>query len=113
MVQAQYAAPAPLSVDEDVLRSKVEEVEASTSLDEEAQAALLQLYRRALTDLEQARADDGQTELFEDARKNAGPQTEKLRRQYQKESKLDPGQSLRVSQRTPVEELEQALGKER
>ncbi|MGR8921654.1 MAG: mechanosensitive ion channel domain-containing protein, partial [Gammaproteobacteria bacterium] len=26
---------------------------------------------------------------------------------------LDPGQSLRVSQRTPVEELEQALGKER
>ena len=60
--EAQLVAEPP--VDAEVLTSKITEVEASTTLDEGAAATRIDLYRRALTNLERARVEISQAEAF-------------------------------------------------
>ena len=67
-VKAQEEPSASTSrVDEDVLRLKIEEVEASPSFDEQVAGTLLDYYRRALTNQERTRVEQSGAEAFEAA----------------------------------------------
>ena len=103
----------PMVVTADVLKSKIAETEAATSLEEQVKARLIEFYRRALTNLEKEQSFRADADTFAEARKTAPADTEKLRRALEKKEKLSPEKTLKLSKKTPLAELEQQLQKEK
>ncbi len=101
------------AVDTKVLESKIEEIEASTSLDEEARAKLTEQYRRALTFLETSRKFNRETEKYKNARKNAPKDIEKLNKDLEKYDNIVAEDSLKISAKTPLPKMEELLLKEK
>ena len=117
---AAFAADAPASagspsssVSPKTLQAKIKEVETSTSLDEEARAKLLELYRLALSYEEAARSNAAAAQAFAQARKAAPAEAKKIRRALEKARKASPKVKVKVSRRTPIAEIEQQLLKEK
>ena len=100
-------------VNQELLESKIEEVKASTSLDDPAKEKLTELYRTALTNLEKLRSYKQDAAAFSRTRETAPKETEKLRKALDKKEKLDPQGSVKVSGKTSLAELEQLLQKEK
>lgn len=110
---ADKASQATLTVSPEVLKSKIKEVEATTSLDEASRGQLTELYRRALTYIEKASSYEKDAASFSQARKTAPAETEKLRDALKQNENVSPEETLKVSVKTPLSELEQQLQKDK
>ena len=95
-----------------VIEAKIAEVEAATDLTDEARSRLVELYRKALSNLEAARADQEAAERLRRGVETAPAEIQAVR------AALDPSgippavESLDVTLATPLPDLEQALQKE-
>ena len=113
---AQEQKSVPISatlVTTEILKSKIAETEASTSLEEQARTRLIELYRKAQSNLERKMSYQADAEAFAKARKTAPIETKELRKDMERKEKLLPGESLKISEKVPLSELEQQLMKEK
>lgn len=108
--QTDWVIPGDL---QKVLESKIEEVSAATAMDEQTKATLTELYRRALTNLNQAQNYQSDADLFTQARQSAPAETEKIRLTLEKREEITPETVLDLSEDVTQSELETLLEKER
>lgn len=96
-----------------VLESKIEEVSAATALDEQTKATLTELYRRALTNLNQVQNYQSEADIFTQSQQDAPTETEKIRRTLEQRKEITPETVLDLSEDITQSELELLLEKER
>ncbi len=95
-----------------VLESKIAETEATTSLAEEAKARLVELYRKALSHLEAARANQESAAVYQSTAETAPAQIQAIRASLKPDAQPAPLEDLDANASTPLRELEQLLQKE-
>ena len=100
-------------VDPAVINLKIAEVEGSTQLDETTAGILLDLYRRALTNLERARLELDNAETFTQSGANAPDELARTRGEIEKLRSTSAEQTLKISARTKQADLEQLLSDEK
>lgn len=110
---ADKASQAMSSVNSEVLKSKIKEVAATTSLDEATRGQLTEFYRRTLTYLEKALSYTSDAASFSKAAKTAPSESVKLRNDLKKKERVSPTKNLWISDKTPLPKLEQQLQKEK
>ena len=81
-------------------------------LQEAAKTKLVELYRKALSNLEKAKANAQRTTAFEEATQTAPAQTQLIRQEIEAAKDADPVATLDVSIEDSLEQLEQRLQKE-
>ncbi|MCG6860233.1 MAG: mechanosensitive ion channel [Chromatiaceae bacterium] len=107
------AVPAPRSVSQQTLEAKIQEVEAASGIEEEAKAKLLELYRKAVGNLQTA-AVNAQAEVdFRRAEEAAPAQIQAIREAMEKGGAMPPEDTLGLDAATPPREIEQLLQKEK
>ena len=111
-VQAQDTQrPEAPPVDANILASKIAEVEASTTLDADAAAARIALYRRALSNIERARVDVSQAEAFASAGARAPDELAAVRQAIDAQQLEIDKVNVPVPESAALPELEQTLSK--
>ncbi|TNG01307.1 MAG: mechanosensitive ion channel [Gammaproteobacteria bacterium] len=103
----------PSSVTAEVLKSKIAETEAATNLEEQTKTRLIELYRKALTYIEKTQSYKTDSKTFAEARNSAPADTKKLRKSLEKKQTVSPTKTLKITEKTPLSELEQLLQKEK
>ncbi len=96
-------------VDADILSGKLTEVEASSSIGEEEKATLVDLYRRALRNLERASVEQQQAAAFDAARTDAPRELDKVHKALADQQSVA---ELEIPASTPLDTLEESLGVE-
>ncbi len=104
---------APVSVTGDVLKAKIKEVEATAGVDEATTAKLIELYRKALSNLETATANDAAADTFAQARRTAPAEAKAIRDALEKAPRAAPATELPISDNIYLAEIEQLLLKEK
>ena len=100
------------SVNPEVLKSKIKEVEAG-SLDDEAKKKLIDLYSLALANNEKAKSYAANAEFFAQARKTAPAEMEKLRNTLKEREEISPEKFLKALEKTTLPKLVQQQEKEK
>jgi potassium efflux system protein len=95
-----------------VIESKIAEVEAAADLSDAAKAPLIELYRKAQSQLDTALANERAIEELQLAGETAPAQIEQLRQRALPENQPPPLADLPLSEQTPLDELEGLLEKE-
>jgi potassium efflux system protein len=95
-----------------MLESRIAETEAAADLSEEVRGRLVELYRKALSQIEVARAHEAKVEEYRRAAEIAPAQTEELLATAASENIPDPLADLPLSLETPLAELKSVLEKE-
>lgn len=101
------------SVSPQILNAKIKEAAATAELDEESKTKLIELYRKALSQLETARFNNATTDALRQAQKTAPGQAKKIREELEKAEEISPEVPLKVSEETPLSEIEQLLQTEK
>ena len=86
---AGQALSVDLSVTTDMVKAKLNEVEASPEVDEAAKAKLTDLYRKTLSHLEKAAYFKVSADTFQDALQNAPAETAAIRDKLEKTRQTD------------------------
>jgi len=97
------------SVNAEIIKSKLDEAESATGLDDKARSALVELYKKSLTNLEQAKANERAASEYELARNTASDEAKKIRQELEAHIKEKPKVSLDFSDKTALAEIEQKL----
>ena len=105
------ALPASL-VTPEVIESKIAEVEAATDLTDEAKTKLVELYRKALSNLQTARSNAEAATAFRRAAETAPAQIQSLREALDESKVPPPLETLTADVSTPLSDIEQLLQKE-
>jgi len=101
------------TVSQEVVEAKIREVDAATGMEEQAKTKLVELYRKALSNLQAAASNERAAEEFRQA-SEAGPAEVRALRQEMDEAEVKPPEkSLEADLSTPLPELEQLLQKEK
>ncbi|MDX2503227.1 MAG: hypothetical protein QNL62_01935, partial [Gammaproteobacteria bacterium] len=112
--QEQKSEPIPASlVTTQVLESKIAETEAATSMEDQTKSRLIELYRKAQSNLEKKMSYQADADTFAKARKTAPVETEELRKTLDRKETPLPGKGLKISEKTSLSELEQQLEKKK
>lgn len=110
------AAPATSSkaspVSQKVLESKIKETKVSAELDEESKTKLIELYRKSVSQLKKVRSNGAHTKEYIKAKQEAPHETKKIKQHLEKSLPQPSLKSLKVSETTPLSDLEQILVKE-
>jgi potassium efflux system protein len=109
LLGAQQTAQTEPELTTEFLESRVQEVDASSELDDADKAALLDLYRKSISLIEQRRGYQEATKRFTAARESAPREAARLRDELEK---LEAGEAPKLSDslaRKPLPELEQQL----
>ncbi len=106
------SAQPSISVTSEILESKIGEVEAATELQAGVKTQLVELYRNALSNLEEFNANTVRATAFEEATRTAPAQTQVIREQIEASKHTDPVDTLNVSIDSPLEDIERQLQKE-
>jgi potassium efflux system protein len=104
--------PSP-TVTPDILKTKLQEVEATAGLDEAVKGKLTELYRKALSQLETSRSYNAAAQAFIQARETASAEAKAVRQKLERAERTEPEVKLSVSEKTPLPEVEQQLLKEK
>ena len=96
-----------------VIESRLAEVEASTSIDEQVKSRLLDFYRKALSSLQAADSHGERTAAFEQAAESAPEEIGALRREQEATDFTSAEEQTELSSSIPVQQLEQILQKEK
>lgn len=100
-------------VDPEVLKLKIAEVEASTTLDDQTAGTLIELYRRTLTNLELGRVELTSAAAFAEAGKTATGELERIQRAMKDLRDSTAINTLDPAFGTDLSGLEEALSDER
>ena len=103
----------PGSVTTSTLEAKIAEVEAAGSMEEQAKTKLVELYRKALSNLQTASSNAQATEDFRRAAETAPAEVQAIREQMEESSVAPPEDSLEVDDSTTLRQIEQLLQKEK
>jgi potassium efflux system protein len=95
----------------EMLKSRIAEVKAVADPQDETKTKLVQLYRKALSHLEEANANVKGAAAFEKATQTAPAQTALIREQIGAAKGTDPLETLDVGLTTRLEQIEQRLKK--
>jgi potassium efflux system protein len=101
-----------LSVTTGVLEAKIKEVETATDVQAEVKTRLVELYRQAVSKMEEVSANTARASAFEEATRTAPVQTQEIREQIAATRQSDPKEALTLGLDAPLEEIEQQLAKE-
>ena len=93
----------------ELLESRIQEIEASSDLDEESKKTLLDLYRKTISLIEQQRTYEAATDDFVKALESAPQQSVELRQQLEILETTAEQQPSDESLRQPLPQLEQQL----
>ena len=107
------ATAPPGSVTQEVLEAKIAEVEAATGIEEEARTKLVELYRKALSNLQEASLNARAAEGFQRAVETAPAEVQAIRGEMGESAALPPEDALDVDPSTPLRQIEQLLQKEK
>lgn len=116
---ASWAAPPTAgpagadSLSKKLIETRLNEVEAATELDDQTKASLIELYRRIQSNLESVSTNNASTKQFIQARETAAGEAARLRDALDKARKLNKAVDLKISDATPLTELDQMLLKEK
>ncbi len=106
---APPASGSAAAVTPNVIKARLDEIEASTELDDDTKAVLAEFYRKALSNLQREHANTQAFEAFQKARETA-PAKEKAERSELERLKREKTQViLAVSERNTLDEIEQVL----
>ena len=112
---AEKRAPAstsPKSVTAGILAAKIKEIEGASDQREEVKTKLVKRYRKALSNLEEAKASTDRATAFQNETKTAPEQTQLIREQIKASESADPIDPLGVTLEMPLEQIERQLQKE-
>lgn len=101
------------SVSQETLQAKINEVEASTTLDAKMRASLVEQYRKTLSLLESKRSNSTAAQVFVQARKTAGDRAKKIRKALEIKKTPVTLKTLNVSGQSSLSEVEQQTLKEK
>ncbi|EGV18681.1 MscS Mechanosensitive ion channel [Thiocapsa marina 5811] len=99
-------------VTSEALESKIAETEAATDRTEEAKTRLLELYRKALSNLQAAKDNAASAATFQRRAERAPVEIQSIRAALTPDARGGPLDSLEADANTPLPELEQELQKE-
>lgn len=102
----------PALVTSEMLESKIAEAEAAADLPDEAKTKLVELYRKSLSNLQEASANAERTAAFESATRTAPTQTQLIHEKIEGAQGSDPLATLSASLETPLGQIERQLQKE-
>jgi potassium efflux system protein len=103
----------PGAVTEAMLEAKIAEVEAATGIEETARAALVERYRKALSNLHRAGANAQAADDYRQAARSAPALIQAIRQQTDEVAARAPEDSLAVDPSLPLSQVEQLLQKEK
>jgi len=107
------ATSSPAPVNAEMLNARLGEIESSTDIDENTRAAVADLIRRALGNLESARTNEAQTEDFVSAIQSAPEETRKIREELARSSGDAATASIKATESSDFEEIERELLQEK
>lgn len=111
--QADVTAVTPALVTADTVKSRLKEVEASTSLEEATKAALIETLNTVLTNLETASANQATADAYSEAVKVAPQQAREIRAQLEQDRQDSPPVTVTVTQDSPFEDIEREMLQEK
>ena len=103
----------PGSVTQEILEAKIAEVEAATGIEEQDKSKLVELYRKALSNLQTATSNAQAAEDFRRAAETAPAEVQALREELDEPDGTPPEDTLYVDPSTPLRQIEQLLQKEK
>ena len=109
--EADSALPESL-VTSSALESKIAEAQAATDMTEEAKARLVELYRKALSNLQAARDNEASAATFWRTAENAPAEIQAIEAALVSDARAEPLEGLDADADTPLPVLEQLLQKE-
>ncbi|MGD8629909.1 MAG: mechanosensitive ion channel [Gammaproteobacteria bacterium] len=95
------------------IEARLKEVDASTELDETTKGTLTSLLTKALGNLEAVRSNDAATEKYMQALQQAPEETERIRTKLEKAKADDTEASIKSTEDSPFDEIEQELLQEK
>jgi potassium efflux system protein len=113
---AEEATPsthAPALVTAEILESKIAEAEATAGIDETLKNGLVELYRKALSNLQAASSNRDAAQAFQEAAQNAPAETRAIREGKDESTIAAPVDVPEADLATPLSELESMLQKEK
>ena len=96
----------PALVTRATLEARLKEVEASTRLDEDARASLVETINKALGNLEAIKTSKATTEAYVQARKTAPEQASAIRTQLAADAQDDSGVTIKATTDSPFAVIE-------
>jgi potassium efflux system protein len=111
--RAAEAATTPALVSSATLEARLKEVEASTTLDEEARASLVEIINKALGNLEAIKSNTATTESYVQARKIAPGQASAIRAQLAEDARNDSTVTIEATTDSPFDVIEGELLQEK
>jgi potassium efflux system protein len=114
---AAWAAPPATqpggSLSRSVVETRLAEVKASSDYTEQTKNTLSDLYHKALTNLEEAESNSATAKTFTQARESAPAEARQVRAALEKAEAENQPVTVKVSETTPLAEVEQLLLKEK
>jgi potassium efflux system protein len=95
------------------VEARLKEVDASTKLDEDTKGTLNSLLTKALGNLEAVRSNDAATESYQQALQQAPEETDRIRTKLEKAQADDTEASIKSTEDSPFDEIEQELLQEK
>jgi potassium efflux system protein len=106
-------AAAPSLVTAEVLEAKIAEVESASEIEEEAKTKLVELYRKALGNLQLTTSYADAAMAFQGAAETASAEIQAFREEMDESSVADPADTLEVEPSAPLPRIEQTLQQEK
>ena len=107
------AVSTPGSVTASTLEAKIAEAEAAVDPQDNAKTKLVELYRKALSNLAVAASSRDAAQGFQQASRTAPAETQALREKMDKSNAVAPEDTLEANPTTPLREIEALLHKEK
>jgi potassium efflux system protein len=97
----------------EIIEAKIQEVEAATGLGEESKNKLIELYRKALSNLQSAASNAEAAETYQRATETAAIEVQAIREALDESNVAAPEAMLDADMSTPLHQLESLLQKEK
>jgi len=107
------AVSTPGSVTASILEAKIAEAEAATDPQDDTKTKLVELYRKALSNLQVAASSGDAAQGFQQASQTAPAETQALREKMDESNAVAPEDTLEATLTTPLRQLESLLQKEK
>jgi potassium efflux system protein len=112
-VNPAFSVDVPATVTADTLKSRLKEVEASTTLDETGKASLTEMLNNALGNLETARTNKATTDTYSQAVKTAPEQVKEIRAKLDAAGEDQAEVAVKATEASPFDEIERELLQEK
>lgn len=97
------------TISPEIIKTKLEEAEASKDLDDETKKKVAELYKKSLANLEQEKIWERAADRYEQARKTAADEASTIRQKLEADIKAKSEVTLDVNDKTPLADIEQRL----